>query len=104
MLLRTLAAALTCMMILFSVVGCKSNKPLESSNLYAHDDAITARVKSVLLQDPTLHRYTINVETQDRIVTLSGYVDSPITVDRATAVVQDVHGVRSVHNNLAVKH
>jgi hyperosmotically inducible protein len=103
-MLRNILIIITGLILVFTLIGCGSNQPIESSNYYAHDDAITARVKSAYLKDPTLHHYHIDVETENRVVTLSGYVNSPITSDRATSVAQTVHGVRDVNNNLEVKY
>lgn len=68
------------------------------------DDAtITAKVKTALVAEPGLKALQINVDTADGVVTLSGAVDSPGNLDRATQVAQAVQGVKSVDNRLTVK-
>ncbi len=68
------------------------------------DDAtITAKVKTALIGEPDLEALTIDVDTADGIVTLSGTVDSRTKVNRAVQVAQAVQGVRSVDNRLTVK-
>ena len=68
------------------------------------DDAtITAKVKTALIAEPGLKALQINVDTANGVVTLSGAVDSPTNLDRATQVAQAVQGVKSVDNRLTVK-
>ena len=69
------------------------------------DDAtITAKVKTALVGEPGLKEaLRINVDTANGVVTLSGAVDSPMKVDRATQVAQAIEGVKSVDNRLTVK-
>jgi hyperosmotically inducible protein len=68
------------------------------------DDAtITAKVKTALIGEPGLKALQINVDTANGVVTLSGTVDSPTSVDRVTRVVMAVQGVKLVDNRLTVK-
>jgi hyperosmotically inducible protein len=67
------------------------------------DTAITTKVKSAMVADPTLKALQINVETKNGVVTLAGAVDSQAMKDKATEVTQAVSGVKSVDNNLTVK-
>lgn len=67
------------------------------------DAAITAKVKTALVAEPGLKALQIDVDTADGVVMLSGAVDSPSVIDRATQVVQAVPGVKSVDNRLTVR-
>jgi len=67
------------------------------------DSALTAKVKTAMLADPSLKAMQINVDTKDGTVTLKGGVESQAQKDRATDVAQGVSGVKSVDNNLTVK-
>jgi hyperosmotically inducible protein len=67
------------------------------------DAAITAKVKTALVAEPGLKALQINVDTANGVVTLSGAVDTPQKLERATQVAQAVHGVKSVDNRLNVK-
>lgn len=67
------------------------------------DAAITAKVKTALVGEPGLKALQIDVDTANGVVTLSGAVDSPSSVDRATQVAQAVEGVKSVDNRLTIK-
>ncbi len=67
------------------------------------DAAITAKVKTAIIGEPGLKALQINVDTANGVVVLSGAVDSPTSVDRATQIAQAVEGVKSVDNRLTVR-
>jgi hyperosmotically inducible periplasmic protein len=64
------------------------------------DAAITAAVKTVLLNDEQISGWTIDVETAQGIVTLSGTVRSSLEEQRAIELVRGVNGVRDVRSQL----
>jgi hyperosmotically inducible protein len=69
----------------------------------AMDDAtITARVKTVLLNDRQVVATKIEVSTAAGIVTLSGSVKSKAEEARAIEVARTVTGVRDVKSTLVV--
>jgi osmotically-inducible protein OsmY len=69
----------------------------------AMDDAtITARVKTVLLNDPQVAATKIDVSTTGGIVTLSGSVKSKADEARAIEVARTVTGVRDVTSMLQI--
>ncbi|MEO8164658.1 MAG: BON domain-containing protein [Betaproteobacteria bacterium] len=68
-----------------------------------HDAAITAKVKTAMIAEPGLKALQIDVDTTNGVVTLSGSVDSPQNLERATQVAQGVDGVKSVDNKLNLK-
>jgi hyperosmotically inducible periplasmic protein len=68
-----------------------------------NDSAITARVKAALLAEKRIPSLSISVETYEGRVQLSGFVNAPEIVSRAGRVTAGVNGVRTVHNNIAVK-
>jgi hyperosmotically inducible protein len=67
------------------------------------DATLTARVKAALLAEKGIPSLSISVETYEGQVQLSGFVPAPDIVSRAGRVTAGVSGVRSVHNNIAVK-
>jgi hyperosmotically inducible protein len=67
------------------------------------DAAITTRVKAAILAEPGLKSLQINVDTTNRVVKLSGSVDSQTLKDRAQQLASAVEGVESVDNRLVVK-
>jgi hyperosmotically inducible periplasmic protein len=67
------------------------------------DSIITARVKAALLAEKGIPSLSISVETYEGGVQLRGFVKAPDIVSRAGRVTAGVNGVRTVHNNIAVK-
>ena len=68
-----------------------------------HDTAITARVKAALLAERDIPSLAISVETYEGRVQLTGFVKVAEIVSRAGRVTAGVSGVRTVHNNIAVR-
>jgi hypothetical protein len=68
-----------------------------------HDSAITARVKAALLAAKGIPSLQIAVETYEGRVQLKGFVSAPDIASRAGRLTAAVSGVRTVHNDLAVK-
>jgi osmotically-inducible protein OsmY len=85
------------------MVGCASTATQESTGQYVDDAAITAKVKTALLSEPTLKSTEINVETFKGRVQLSGFVSSRANIDKAIEVAQAVGGVESVKNDMQLK-
>ncbi|MHB1950265.1 MAG: BON domain-containing protein [Acidiferrobacteraceae bacterium] len=83
--------------------GCASTSTHESSGQYVDDAAITSKVKTRLLEDEHLKAFQIHVETYKGTVMLSGFVNRPSEVRRATRIAKAVTGVRSVKNDLVLK-
>jgi osmotically-inducible protein OsmY len=89
--------------VLSAVAGCASTEKRESTGQYMDDTAITTKVKSAILNEPSLKSTEINVETFKGRVQLSGFVSSRASIDRAVEVTQAVSGVTSVANDMRVK-
>ncbi len=86
-----------------SLIGCASTPKSEGTGQYVDDSVITAKVKTALLEEPSLKSYEINVETFKGNVQLSGFVSSPDNVDKAVVTARKVKGVTSVKNDMHVK-
>lgn len=67
------------------------------------DTAITTKVKAALLADDYVKGLDIKVETRNKEVQLSGYVDSQDQIDKAVAIAKGIEGVKNVDNKMAVK-
>ena len=67
------------------------------------DTVVTTKVKSALLDDPSVKSFDIKVETRKGVVQLSGFVDSQFQMDRAIDAALAVEGVSKVHNNINLK-
>jgi osmotically-inducible protein OsmY len=69
----------------------------------ATDDAsITARVRTVLMNDAEIGARSIEVATSSGVVTVSGVVRSPVEAERVLGLAREVEGVRDVRSTLQV--
>ena len=66
------------------------------------DAGVTTKVKSKLAADDTVKAYQIDVDTREKVVTLSGNVDSAAAKDRAAELARQTTGVVDVVNNITV--
>jgi len=66
------------------------------------DSAITANVKSKLIADEVVKGRNISVSTQDRVVTLTGTVQSPIEESHALELARNTKGVEDVVDRMSV--
>ena len=66
------------------------------------DAAITARVKTALLNDPEVGGMKIDVDTTNGVVTMSGVVKSKSDEMRAIELVRMTLGVKDVKSTLQV--
>jgi len=89
--------------LLISVLGCAATGTQQSTGAYLDDSAITAKVKSAILNEPSLSVGDIRVETKENIVQLSGMVDNREDMSKAVALARSVPGVASVRNDLQLK-
>lgn len=68
------------------------------------DDAqMTARVKAALIQNDATKARQIEVETQDGVVQLSGFVESMDMQEAAVRTARAVPGVKEVRNDLELR-
>ncbi len=88
---------------LVSVAGCASTPKQEGTGEYVDDTVITGKVKSAILNEPSLKVAEINVETFKGIVQLSGFVSSQAAATKAVEVTRTVGGVKSVKNDMRIK-
>jgi hyperosmotically inducible protein len=73
------------------VVGCSQS-----------DSGITTSVKSKLIADDMVKARNLNVDTRDRVVTISGEVQSPMEEARAIDLARNTKGVADVVDKMAV--
>ena len=64
------------------------------------DGALTAKIKSKMTLDDTVNARSINVDTKDRVVTLTGTVASERERERAVALAKETNGVARVEDKL----
>ena len=64
---------------------------------------VTTKVKAKLFDDNIIRGASINVDTFEGNVTLTGAVENENQRERATAIVKSVYGVRKVSNLFMLK-
>jgi hyperosmotically inducible protein len=69
----------------------------------ATDSGVTVKVKSKLAADSSVSANEIDVTTEDKVVTLSGTVDSEAERERAVELARETKGVIDVRNQLLVR-
>lgn len=102
-LLKLFSAVLMALTLL-SLHGCASTSSQESTGEYIDDSVITSKIKAKLFNDPSLKSTEINVETYKGIVQLSGFVSSDTAINRAIDLTRNVTGVKSILNDMRIKH
>ena len=95
------ATTLLATLALCGIAGCATDSP--TAAVLQTDAAITAGVKAALLGDASLKANEIDVDTDQGVVRLSGFVSSADDVAAAAAAARTVRGVRSVRNELRLK-
>ena len=83
--------------------GCAVTRGQSTMGSYIDDTGITAGVKARLLEDKSTGGLSINVDSLNGTVALSGFATSEAEKARAEALAREVQGVKSVRNNLIVR-
>ena len=89
--------------LMVSALGCASQSEPQSPGAYMDDSWITTKVKTAILNEPSLKVMQINVETYKGVVQLSGFVDSAASQAKAVEIARSVQGVTSVKNDLRLR-
>jgi osmotically-inducible protein OsmY len=96
-------SALLLAVLFASTLGCASGPQKEGTGEYVDDTVITTKVKSAILNEPSLKVAEINVETFKGRVQLSGFVKTHGDMTKAVEVARGVGGVTSVSNDMRIK-
>ena len=90
--------------MLFMISGCVSNSRTGTQvGTYLSDTALTAKVKTALVDQKGLEGLSIHVNSYKGVVQLSGFVDTDVEKELAGQIARNVDGVSEVVNNLIVK-
>ncbi len=66
------------------------------------DAVTTGKVKAALIAATSLTAFHIDVDTKNKVVTLTGNVDNAAAVEQALSIARSVDGVAAVENRLIV--
>jgi osmotically-inducible protein OsmY len=83
--------------------GCAVMRGQTDAATYVDDRTITTAVKAKLIEDKTTGGLSINVDTLNGEVALSGFAKSQAEKDQAGRIAAATKGVRAVRNNLVVR-
>lgn len=83
--------------------GCAVMRGQEDVGTYVDDKSITAAIKTKLIEDKTTGGLSINVDTLNGVVALSGFAKSAAEKEQAGRIARSTKGVREVHNNLLIR-
>ena len=89
--------------LMLSALGCATQSEPQSPGAYMDDSWITTKVKTAILNEPSLKVMQINVETYKGAVQLSGFVDNAASQAKAVEIARSVQGVTSVKNDLRLR-
>lgn len=81
----------------------KSKNIAAATKENVNDAVITTKVKADLFAEPELKALAIDVDTENGVVNLSGFVSSKAEAERAVRLAKGVKGVTKVQNSLKVK-
>jgi hyperosmotically inducible protein len=91
-------------LLLSGIHGCALlESPEQRTDAQGPDAVITSRVRSALLADPRIRAPSIEVNTANGVVRLSGFADSRLEADEAVAVARDVAGVKRVQDDIVIR-
>jgi hyperosmotically inducible protein len=83
--------------------GCAVMRGQTDVGTYVDDRTITTAVKAKLIEDKNTGGLSINVDTLNGTVALSGFAKSQNEQDMAGRIAASTRGVREVRNNLIVR-
>ena len=83
--------------------GQKVDSSMNKVGNFMDDSAITAKVKAALVDHDNIKSTDISVKTDQKVVTLSGFVESQAQAEEAVKVAKGVEGVNSVSDKLQVR-
>ncbi|MER1913773.1 molecular chaperone OsmY [Citrobacter portucalensis] len=83
--------------------GQKVDSSMNKVGNFMDDSTITAKVKAALVDHESIKSTDISVKTDQKVVTLSGFVESQAQAEEAVKAAKGVEGVTSVSDKLHVR-
>ena len=101
--LRTPLASAAVVVALFATSGCAVMRGQETVGAYVDDTTITTQIKSRFVENKAVDAASIQVETLNGTVLLSGFAKNTSEKSTAESIARGVNGVKSVKNEIAVR-
>lgn len=83
--------------------GQKVDSSMNKVGNFMDDSSLTAKVKAALVDEDSIKSTDISVKTDNKVVLLTGTVETKAQAEKAENVTKTVEGVQAVHNELKVK-
>jgi osmotically-inducible protein OsmY len=83
--------------------GCAVIRGQETAGSYVDDTATTAAIKAKFVEDKIVSAGSINVETLNGVVQLSGFARTAAEKSKAEQIARNSRNVRSVRNDIIVR-
>lgn len=99
---HTIVAAVSAL-LLVTASGCAVTRGQESVGAYVDDATITTQIKSRFVENKDVDAASIQVETLNGTVMLSGFAKNAAEKAVAESIARKVNGVKSVRNEIAVR-
>jgi osmotically-inducible protein OsmY len=103
MKIRSTLTAAAIAFTLVTATGCAVTRGQQTAGAYVDDTAITASVKTRMLEDERVAGTSVTVETLNGTVMLSGFAKSQAEKAAAESIARKVDGVRAVKNEITVR-
>ena len=103
MKIRTTLTAAFVALTLVTAAGCAVSRGQQTAGAYVDDTAITASVKTRMLEDERVAGTSVTVETLNGTVMLSGFAKSQAEKAAAESIASKVDGVKGVKNEITVR-
>lgn len=86
-----------------SITGCAVARDQQTVGAFVDDATLTTKVKARFAEDPTVAATSINVETLNGTVQLSGFAKSQAERTAAERITRATSGVKAVKNDIVVR-
>lgn len=100
---RTAPLVAAVALAMLTATGCAVTRGQQTAGAYVDDTAITATVKTRMLEDESVAGTSITVETLNGTVMLSGFAKSQAEKASAENIASKVDGVKAVKNEITVR-
>ena len=103
MIIRNTLAATVTAIALLTTAGCAVTRDQSTVGQYVDDKTISTQVKAKFIENKEVAASSINVDTLNGTVQLSGFAKSQNERAEAEALARKVNGVKSVKNDIIVR-
>ncbi|MFZ2392751.1 MAG: BON domain-containing protein [Rhodoferax sp.] len=103
MQIRTTLVAAMMAAALLTTAGCAVSRGQETVGAYVDDAGITTLIKARMAESKLVSATSINVETLNGTVMLSGFAKSPTEKSEAENIARGVNNVKSVRNEIVIR-